>query len=131
VVVAPWVAGEGDVVLVDVHGDAELAAGALREADVVEVRVREHQGPDLIGAPAEPPERLVQRRPRARNAGVDDREPVVGADDVPVRPVVLDAVDARGGVDLDHGSTGCHRRERYPLVPRPTRPQMTTSWRAA
>jgi hypothetical protein len=54
---------EWHVVLVHVHGDVELAAGALREAEVVEVPVREDERLH-VGRPApELREGLGQRGP--------------------------------------------------------------------
>jgi hypothetical protein len=110
VVVAPGVPGERRIRLVHVDRHAELPAGALGEADVVEVRVREDDGLDVVGPPAERAERVVQGVPRRRDARVDDREPAVLLDEVPVRVRVLDPVDALHRVGVQgHGLQGLSR----------------------
>jgi hypothetical protein len=98
--------GERDVVLVHVHGDAEQRADAFRDADVVEVRVREDEGLDVVERATDAAERGVERLPGGGNAGVDERQPVVGLEQVEVRERVLDAVHSRRdfGVQVrDHG----------------------------
>jgi hypothetical protein len=57
------VAGERDVVLVHVDRHAELAAGALGEADVVEMGMGQHERGDVGHAAAEDSQRVVQRVP--------------------------------------------------------------------
>jgi hypothetical protein len=88
------------VVLVHVHGDAELRARLLGEADVVEVRVGEHDRLDVLRPAPERVERRVRAVPRARDAGVDHAQAAVLIDDEPVRVGVLDAVDALGRVQV-------------------------------
>lgn len=62
-VVAPRVAGQRHVVLVHVDGHAELAARLLGEAEVVEVRVRQHHGRDVSGLAAELLQRVMEGLP--------------------------------------------------------------------
>src|SRR3978361_1441409 len=82
------------VILVHVDRHAELASRALREPDVVEVRVREDDRLDLVRAAPELPQGAVERVPGGWYAGVHDRDRPVVLDEVPVGVRVLDAVDA-------------------------------------
>jgi hypothetical protein len=86
---------------VHVDGDAELGPRLLGEADVVEVRVREHDRVHVRARATDPAERLVEAVPRGRHAGVDHADSAPVLDQVPVRVAVLDAVDARGDVELE------------------------------
>jgi hypothetical protein len=95
-------AGERHVVVVDMDGDAALRPGALGEADMVEVRVGEHDRGDVRQATPERGQRLLQRLPRTRDARVDDGQSSVVLDQIPVRVGVLDAVDARTDVLVQH-----------------------------
>ena len=54
--------------------DAALAADALREADVIGVRVREHDRADVRERAAHRRELVREIVPVARHAGVDDRD---------------------------------------------------------
>ena len=102
VVVAPGVADEGKLALVRPDGYFELRARSPSKSDVVEVPVREHDRLDVRRRSSQRPQRLVQRSPRARVAGVDDGEAGPVLDDEPVDVRVLDEVDAVRGVRLEH-----------------------------
>jgi hypothetical protein len=88
-----------------VHPDrhAELLPRALREADVVEVPVREDDRLDVVRPPSEFAKSRPERSPGGGHAGVDHDERPVVLDEVPVRVRVLDPVDPLGDVPCEHG----------------------------
>ena len=99
-------ARERRVVLVHVDGDPQLGPRPLGEADVVEVGVGEDEGADLGGVATDLPQHPLQRVPGARHPGVDDRQPGLGLDQVPVDAGVFDPVDVGGGAAFDLGLHG-------------------------
>jgi hypothetical protein len=70
---------------------------------VVEVRVGQHDRLDVAERAAEPWQRVAQRLPRRRHAGVDHGQTAAVLDDVPVGVGVGDPVDAVNDVGLEHG----------------------------
>jgi hypothetical protein len=102
VVVAQWMTNHRQLARVGVYRHRELAAGALGEADVVEVTVCQHDGRDRILLAADCSEQLLQRRPGAGMARVDDGQSVAVLDDVPVRVRVLDAMNSLGDRQVEH-----------------------------
>jgi hypothetical protein len=70
---------------------------------VVEVGVGQHHGLDVLNAAPELLDRLAERVPGARDAGIHDRQPAVVLDEVPVGVGVLYPVDALGYVRVEHG----------------------------
>jgi hypothetical protein len=102
VVVAPGMAGQRHVVLVHIDGHPELGSRALGEAEVVEVPVGEHDGLHVVRLAAQALDGVEEGPPRSRHSGVHDGEPPVVLDEVPVRVRVLDPVDARCRVGMQH-----------------------------
>jgi hypothetical protein len=99
------------VVLVHPDRDAERASWALGKSDVVEVRVREDDRIHVTGCPPERTQRLVEGFPRRRDARVHHGQATAVLDEVPVGERVLDAVDPRSDVTLEHDAgypTGSH-----------------------
>ena len=85
-----------------VDRDAELAARPFGEAHMVEVRMGEHDGGDIGGTAPDAPQGVQERVPGTRDAGVDDGQATVFLDQIPVGVAVLDPVDARGYVRVQH-----------------------------
>ena len=107
----------GEVVLgaVGVHRDPQPLHEATRGTDVVEVRVREHEGLDVLRATPERAHGVPQRTPHGGQAGVHEGQPVRVLDEVAVHVRVLDEVDAGGDGAGGHDGTsrtvgGSHRR---------------------
>ena len=112
------------VALVDADRHPELGPRPLGEADVVEVRVREHHGLHVPGRAPERAERAREGVPRGRHARVDHRQAAAVLDEVPVRVGVLDAVDPGGDLGREHGyartfgfSAAARLARRLPALP--------------
>ncbi len=74
-----------------------------RQPRVIVVRMRQHQGVDVLQREPEPGQVARQAAGEARKAGVDGGEPAAVLDQVPVHLVRAEAVDPRGDLARVHG----------------------------
>jgi hypothetical protein len=88
------------------HADAQLRPERLGHADVVEVCVSQDHRRDVCPAPAERRQTTVELRPVPWRARVDDRNPAVLCDEVPVDELRAETDDAVG----DDRRFGCSRK---------------------
>jgi hypothetical protein len=79
---------------VDLDGDSPLAPGALGEADVVRMAVRQDDRLDVVKHSAHRREFGRQVRPVAGHRGVDDRDLAPLPQEVAVHEAVAEAMDA-------------------------------------
>jgi hypothetical protein len=108
-------ARERRVVLVAEDRHRQSGPRPLREADVVEMRMGEHDRVDRLRRLVELAKRGMQASPRGRNPTVDDRQPVAVFDEIPVRVGILDPVDPRRHIPREHlpelpGPSRCNHR---------------------
>ncbi len=96
---------------VGVDGRAVAVVEVVGRAHVVDVRVGEQDGVDVLGAPADRPQRLLDAGEVAGVAGVDQRDGLVVADQVPVDLGAL-ARNTSGATSSTRTATGPSPRVR-------------------